>query len=70
MSLTHLVWDNAQYVQGPGFEPWTPHLFISKVNFSSHYQKKKITLRVTNLLIFLIHVNNLNIIAKMKLVLL
>jgi len=36
MSLSYLVKDDAQFVQGPGFEPRTPHLFILKVNFSNH----------------------------------
>jgi len=27
VSLAHLVRDNAYYMQGPGFEPRTPHLF-------------------------------------------
>jgi len=30
MSLSHLGKDDAQYVQGPGFEPRTLHLFIFK----------------------------------------
>jgi len=32
MSLTHLIKDNAQYMQESGFEPRTSHIFILTVN--------------------------------------
>jgi len=48
MSLTHLIKDNAQYMQESGFEPRTPHIFILKVNSLATRlidQKKQLRLR-------------------------
>jgi len=41
MSIAQLAGTMHYYMHGPGFEPWTPHLFTLKVNLATRLPDKK-----------------------------